>query len=360
VWRAWTVNGEKDGLVYNKARELAVDNDSVLWVGTPRGVSSFDGVKWTTYTTENSGLASDYVISFAVDEDNVKWFGTINNGVSLFDGQTWNTLTEKNGLAGNRVSAITFDADGDVWLGTHSGISHYDGRTWSTYTMEKDKLLCDVILSLAFDEDGVLWCGTGDGVASFDGRSWTVYSARTRYNLLDGRSIFSIDIDEDGVKWFGSIVGVWRYDGETWQSFSRRESGLEKDVYVRALHTDTAGKKWIGSRGALTSLTMAQAPKLRKTAVPNQTVIFNNYPNPFNPDTTIEFVIPENSSVTVYIYNVTGQKIRNLITENLTAGKHVVVWDGRNDAGSTLSSGVYFVRLETVSGVLSHRIMLMR
>ena len=162
------------------------------------------------------------------------------------------------------------------------------------------------------------------------------------------------------MKWFGSIVGVWRYDGSTWQSFSRRESGLVNDVYVRALHTDTTGKKWIGSRGALTSLKTAEAPKLKKTAFPNQTVIFNNYPNPFNPDTTIEFVIPDNGSVTVDIYNVTGQKIRSLMTENLTAGKHAVVWDGRNDARSMLSSGVYFVRLETVSGVLSHRIMLVR
>ena len=205
-----------------------------------------------------------------------------------------------------------------------------------------------------------MWCGTSEGVTSFDGKSWTVYSARTRYNLLDGRSIFSIDVDADGVKWFGSIVGVWRYDGDTWTSYSRRESGLEKDVYVRALITDNEGKKWIGTRDALTTVQTTESPKLEKTTAPKQTVIFNNYPNPFNPDTTIEFVIPENGLITVSIYNVTGQKIRSLVSENMSAGKHTVVWDGRNDVGTNLSSGVYFVRLETVSGALSHRIMLVR
>ncbi|MFC1607930.1 two-component regulator propeller domain-containing protein [Candidatus Latescibacterota bacterium] len=356
----WTVFGEKDGLVNDNARELAFDMDGVMWVGTPRGVSSFDGAKWTTYTTRNSGLTSDYVISLAVDGDNVKWFGTIDQGVSTFDGTTWRTLADKDGLAGNRVSAITFDDRGDVWLGTHSGLSHYDGVSWTTYTSAKDGLLCDVILSLRFDGDGVLWCGTGDGVASFDGNSWTSYSARTRYNLLDGRSIFSIDIDSDGVKWFGSIIGVWSYDGEKWQSYTRRESGLEQDVYVRALLTDNSGKKWIGARDALTSVRQASSPRLKKSAVPSQMAIFGNYPNPFNPETTVDFVIPESGNTTVDIYNVTGQKIRSLMSENLPAGKHTVVWDGQNDTGASMSSGVYFVRLESESGVLSHRIMLVR
>ena len=213
---------------------------------------------------------------------------------------------------------------------------------------------------MAFEDNGVLWCGTGDGVSSFDGQSWTVYSARTRYNLLDDRSIFSVGIDENGVKWFGSIIGMWRYDGEVWRSYSYHEGGLTNDVYVRALHIDTTGKKWIGTRDALTSLKFATAPKLNKPAMPNQMAIFGNYPNPFNPETAIDFVISRSGHTTVDIYNVTGQKIRSLMAENLLTGKHTVVWDGRNDKGSSMSSGVYFVRLESVSGILNHRIMLVR
>ncbi|MCE5248904.1 T9SS type A sorting domain-containing protein [bacterium] len=357
---SWTVYGEKDGLVNNEARELAFDKDGVLWVGTPRGVSSFDGVKWNTYTTENSGLASNYVISLAVDAKNNKWFGTIDKGVSIFDGSSWKTLTEKDGLAGNRVSAITFDINSNIWLGTHNGLSRYDGAAWKTFTKGKDGLGCDVILSLAFDKQGILWCGTGDGVSSFDGTTWTVYSARTRHNILDDRSIFSVSVDENDVKWFGSIIGIWRYDGETWQSYSRRESGLEKDTYVRAILTDNTGKKWIGTRDALTTVSLQGTPRLQKAAIPKQLVIFNNYPNPFNPSTTIEFVIPESGSVMVDIYTITGQKIRCLLSETLPAGKHAVVWDGKNEAGSAVSSGVYFVRLEAGKEFLSHRITLMK
>jgi ligand-binding sensor domain-containing protein len=356
---SWTEFTEDDGLVYNNARKLAFDKDGVLWVGTPRGVSSFDGATWTTYTNDTSGLASNYVISLAVDENNVKWFGTISSGISTFDGESWKTLTVDDGIAGNRVSAITFDAKGSVWLGTHSGLSIFDGSSWRTFT-ESDGLGSNVILSLAFDHDGVLWCGTGDGVSSYDGSQWTKYSARTRYNLLDDRSIFSIDIDSDNVKWFGSIVGVWRYDGDSWQSFSRRESGLQKDVYVRALHIEQSGKKWIGTRDALTSLTVDSAPKLKKSAVPKQLVIFGNYPNPFNPATTIEFVLPESGFVTMDIYTVTGQKIRSLLSENKTAGNHAVVWNGENDSGMSVSTGVYIVRLKTETESLNHRITLMK
>jgi hypothetical protein len=187
-----------------------------------------------------------------------------------------------------------------------------------------------------------------------------VYSARTRHNILDDRSIFTIDIDSADVKWFGSIIGVWRYDGETWQSFTRRESGLANDVYVRALHTDSTDKKWVGARDALTNVSLAAAPIHGKKAIPDQIVIFGNYPNPFNPVTTIEFTIPEGGQVTVDIYNVTGQKVRSLMSGNLASGKRTAVWDGKNDAGVGVSSGPYFVRLSSPSGDLSHRIMLVR
>ena len=116
----------------------------------------------------------------------------------------------------------------------------------------------------------------------------------------------------------------------------------------------------MGTKDALTSLKFAAAPKLKKTATLKQFTIFGNYPNPFNPDTTIEFVIPDNSHVEVDIYTITGQKIRSLISEQLTAGKHSTVWGGENDAGLSVSTGVYFVRLKTETEVLSHRILLMR
>jgi len=71
----------------------------------------------------------------------------------------------------------------------------------------------------------------------------------------------------------------------------------------------------------------------------------SNYPNPFNPSTTISYSLPENSSVRVDIYNIKGQLVKTLVNQTMLAGTHSVVWDGKDDNGSVVSSGVYFTRI---------------
>ena len=77
-----------------------------------------------------------------------------------------------------------------------------------------------------------------------------------------------------------------------------------------------------------------------------------NYPNPFNPTTKIEYRLPETgpggkTSVSVIIYDVTGAKVRVLVSGEESSGKHVVEWNGRNDGGQPVGSGVYFYRMTT-------------
>jgi hypothetical protein len=70
-----------------------------------------------------------------------------------------------------------------------------------------------------------------------------------------------------------------------------------------------------------------------------------NYPNPFNPQTTIAFSVKERGPGSLKIYSVAGELVRTLANEEFGAGPHTKVWDGRDDAGQTVSSGVYFYRL---------------
>lgn len=72
-----------------------------------------------------------------------------------------------------------------------------------------------------------------------------------------------------------------------------------------------------------------------------------NYPNPFNPQTTIAFTIKDRGAVTLKVYNVNGELVRTLANENRAAGSYQLTWDGHNDAGQTVSSGVYFYKLVT-------------
>jgi Subtilase family/FlgD Ig-like domain/FG-GAP-like repeat len=85
-----------------------------------------------------------------------------------------------------------------------------------------------------------------------------------------------------------------------------------------------------------------------------------NYPNPFNAETVIKFRLMRTSDVRLEVYNLLGQKIKTVIEKNLTPGAHRVVWDGSNDSGNDVASGVYFYRLKTSDGVLSRKMILMK
>lgn len=70
-----------------------------------------------------------------------------------------------------------------------------------------------------------------------------------------------------------------------------------------------------------------------------------NFPNPFNPSTAIKFVLPKAGKVTLQIFNETGQLVRALVDGEMNAGRHEISWDGRNQAGAAVASGVYFYQL---------------
>ncbi|OQC05853.1 MAG: flagellar basal body rod modification protein [Candidatus Cloacimonetes bacterium ADurb.Bin089] len=78
-----------------------------------------------------------------------------------------------------------------------------------------------------------------------------------------------------------------------------------------------------------------------------QSKLMPNYPNPFNPKTTIAFTLAKAGKVDISIYNLKGQKVKTLLSENLLPGKHSIVWDGKDEKGSGLGSGIYFVKMQT-------------
>jgi hypothetical protein len=86
-------------------------------------------------------------------------------------------------------------------------------------------------------------------------------------------------------------------------------------------------------------------PQPTGTGAVESNSLSQNYPNPFNPQTTIAFSVKERGLVNLKVYNVAGQLVRTLANEEFAAGAHTKVWDGRNDAGQAVSSGVYFYKL---------------
>ena len=107
------------------------------------------------------------------------------------------------------------------------------------------------------------------------------------------------------------------------------------------------------------SSSLAQAHQGKKER-PDNCGLLQNYPNPFNPQTEIAYTLPEGSNVKLEIYNVLGQKVKVLVDEYQSAGTKKVIWDGRNENGEKVSSGIYFYRLDAGNYVQTKKMSLMK
>jgi len=102
---------------------------------------------------------------------------------------------------------------------------------------------------------------------------------------------------------------------------------------------------------------------LNADGAPTRSLLSQNYPNPFNPGTTIQYHLPEEGTVTLALYNLRGQSVSTLVQENQRPGDHSVQWNGENEVGERVPSGVYVYQLKARAAdrtyTLSRKIMLL-
>jgi len=83
--------------------------------------------------------------------------------------------------------------------------------------------------------------------------------------------------------------------------------------------------------------------------LPSDFELLQNYPNPFNPSTTIAYKLPESAKVALQVFSINGQLVRTLVNSEMGSGLQTAIWDGRDESGRTVATGVYFYAIETRS-----------
>jgi hypothetical protein len=158
-----------------------------------------------------------------------------------------------------------------------------------------------------------------------------------------------IDIDSGPATGFGQPDTLWWNTG-----------GFSGSTYLLQVSiADTRGNvttaiKLTGIPQFITGLDDFETPDITAR-------IKHCYPNPFNPSTTIEYSVSKETRITLSIYDIAGRRVRQLISGSpVEAGDHRVIWDGRNDRGRPMASGVYFCRLKTKESVSAIKIILLR
>ncbi|MGB7061491.1 MAG: T9SS type A sorting domain-containing protein [Candidatus Zixiibacteriota bacterium] len=108
------------------------------------------------------------------------------------------------------------------------------------------------------------------------------------------------------------------------------------------------------------SVTVVVVSDKSKSVLPSAFSLSQNYPNPFNPQTVIKYALPEDCHVELILYNILGQKVKTLVSEYQSAGYQMVHWNGRDDEGNEIPSGLYFYKIETPKYSETKKMILLR
>lgn len=157
--------------------------------------------------------------------------------------------------------------------------------------------------------------------------------------FAEGTPVFAGNID-----WEEVVLDLSEYSGVAQLRFVFGSAGLitGEGWYIDDVHySNTSGSN-------------------NETIVPIKDELFANFPNPFNPTTTIAFSLKQAGNVQLEIYNIKGQKVRTLLNGDLPADHHQVVWNGKDDNGKASSSGIYFYRMKTATYSSTQKMILMK
>ena len=362
TWQTYTM---ADSIHIEIINELAVDNDNVLWMTYAtkfkhlesylkdwwvHGILSFDGTIWTKYPDEVTGIPAKSVPQIAVDHDNVKWFGTTS-----YDGTSWKTYAT-DGFGNAIGEPVAVDRNNVKWFGAPGGVSSFDGTDWEYHIIDD---MTHPVRTIAADSDNKKWILSRDAeILSYDGNNWVKHHyPETIHNLEPGHIVsarYDMAVDSNDVVWFIAAEydpgswggGLLSIDGDTWTYYRDNYWLMYGNDRLAIDHNNVI---WGTYRGIVSfdpgSNNGGSTDVSKIDILPESVTLHANYPNPFNPATTITFTLPRQDFTTLVIYNIVGGKVRELLAEQRPAGAHSLVWDGLDDNGVPVSSGMYLAGL---------------
>jgi streptogramin lyase len=351
---------------------LVFDSKGTVWFGIwDCALWKFNGVNWNKYPVDSS---HGQLTGLGIDVNDVKYFTTEAIGkaetysLQSFDGSQWKIIQ----------SVFT---PGIVSFTHNSSILTVDNRrhsVWIENELGPEEILIDtgktgISLSSIFDQGayrpkqgvmnayGDFWFASSKGyIYTYTGGNWIHFNADNSPIPWKEGSNFGITITPDNVKWFGGPGGLVRYDGSNWKIIPVSADSTKNSIW--SLKVDADGNIWGITPDGIARYGYIPGPSSvnEKSEVPVAFGTITNYPNPFNPSTTIEFTLPSSGKASLVIYDIMGRKVRELISGQISLGMRTVFWDGRDDSGGTVSSGVYFARLTIGKSVAMTKMLMMK
>lgn len=391
-------------------RWMHVDDNDRVWINNERSLLMFDEEQWTSFdhvfrVSKNiSKIDSDksgniwftsYAGSFgyfhpeteevaiwnednfeglpinswrsinnlSVDETGIAWITISSVGLLRYNGTEWEIIEEEeNPYNYGYQSQLGTGFNGDVFVSKGDNLKRYKDGEWTKFYGFPGHWRH--LTAIAADKDGAAWAGgdhesyglgpPGTGLAMVTETGRTVYDVGN--SDLPGRHIRSIHVDHNNHIWVATWnSGIAHFDREDWVAYTRGNSPIVSQQ-IQSIGTQSDGDVWIASDSELYKIedgievSVEEYPERQR---PDAFTLYPNYPNPFNPSTTLRFDVERTTNVRIEVFSSLGERVDVITDKAFAPGTHEVVFDAAN-----LSSGVYFFRFvtpeatQTVKGIL--------
>lgn len=316
------------------------------------------------YRTTNGGASWDSVFFQAGGFVNAIKMFTATSGIAVGDpvGTTWTILRTTNAgaswartttepaVVGGEFGAnngLAFFAPGTLWMTPGSATNRIyrstdQGTTWVSSTLPFNGFAAGVWFNTA--TLGAVGSNAGSVARSTDGgATWgavTIPGTGAVHGIAgnNAREFYATR---------GSTVYKSVDQALTWtQSYAGGIGALLEHLSMVVVNPNIYGWAVSNTGGIAAYFGIATGVRDESAGIPETFALDQNYPNPFNPSTTIRFALPEAANVNLSVYNVLGQRVATLTNQAHAAGVYNATWNGRNEAGAQVASGLYFFRIE--------------
>jgi hypothetical protein len=175
--------------------------------------------------------------------------------------------------------------------------------------------------------------------------------------VVDPRSPNVLYVGVDGGGVYKSTDGA-----ATWEEMNRGLTNLR--VFALAINPQSSDGVYAGTIGdgvyRLRRVTPTDVTDPLVGSPPTQYALYQNSPNPFNAETLLRYHLPKDGEASLALYTLTGRRVRTLRSGSHTIGHYSIMWDGKDEAGREMGSGVYVMRLWTKDGVITRKVVLIR
>ncbi len=347
IWCGDDVNGEL--IKINGDRIIPITGDSVKIENM-----KVTGLQWETTRLPDGSLSGTLWASF---------YGSDYEGIAYLD-SVWHKFPNEHPKYPGEMNAFVRDASGVMWIADHN-IYSYDGNEFKSYWWDVPIKEATCVVR---DKAGNLWfggkpdesAGWPGGLLEFDGSNWTLFN-KSNSSLPDDY-VTSLACDTTGNIWIGTFWGGLAKlapDG-TWSVFNRDNSPLDNNGIQKVVVDTLTNNLWILNRDAGVFIYnengVTSIPSIKATPnAPGSLTLYPNYPNPFNPQTTIRFKMARSGHISLKIFDLNGRLVRTLVDGFKPAGEYRISFDGNG-----LASGIYWCRLTNGTVSQTRKMVLVR